>query len=105
MLFNVLVGNQLVIRSDAIELAVSIAYSLSLLLPAGCGVSVQHFTQYLHAYAAPILVVPQQTEVPVDDLDPTSYVLMDMTNSDKEKVCAPVFPANLMNNARTKQKR
>lgn len=86
MLFNVLVGNQLVIRSDDISLAASIAYSMSLLPPAGCGVTVQHFTRYLPEYAAPILVVPERTVLPVSEFDPASYVLVDILGADSSKV-------------------
>ncbi len=86
MIYNVLVGNQLIVRGDLIDAAVSVAFALSLLIPVSCGVSVRHFTQYLHAYEATFLVVPLAATLPLTQLEPSSYVIIELTQNDVSSI-------------------
>lgn len=78
--YNMLIGNQVIIRGDSSDIAAGVARLLQLCLPGGCVSSLVCSTVYKEIWEASLLALPAGSSIPTS-LSPDSFVLIDFSNT------------------------
>ncbi|EFC49133.1 hypothetical protein NAEGRDRAFT_63144 [Naegleria gruberi] len=78
LIYNVLIGNQLIVRSDNVQMRNEICRLFTTIVPKECAKMVQDSESYVFPYDANFLTVPKHVQITEDSVDFRFVILLDI---------------------------